>query len=339
MATKPKNLIFMIGDGMGLSQISAGIFMNNNFLNLERLPYIGLIKCYSSDNLITDSAAGATAFACGVKTYNNAVGVDANGIPQKTILESAEEKKLATGIVVTSTLVNATPAAFIAHQKLRGFSEAIAADYLKTEVDFLVGGGKKYFDRRNDDRNLYQELQENDYLVYDYFTHKDLTSVEMDFDRNFVYFTADDDPLPVTSGRDYLYAASVLGMKFLDKHSDKGFFMMIEGSQIDWGGHANNEEFVITELLDFDKTIGAVLDFAEQDGETLVVITADHETGGMAINPGSKFNKIKTEFTTGKHTAALVPVFAYGPGAEIFSGVYENTDIYNKMMRALGLPR
>ena len=126
-------------------------------------------------------------------------------------------------------------------------------------------------------------------------------------------------------------------MNFLKAHEPKGFFMMIEGSQIDWGGHSNNEDYVISELLDFDKTIGAVLEFAERDGETLVVVTADHETGGMSIIKGSKMNKLKIEFADGYHTADLIPVFAYGPGAELFSGVYENTDIYFRMKKALGL--
>lgn len=339
MTDKPKNLILMIGDGMGLTQITAGLYMNGNSLNLERFPIVGLHKSYSSDNLVTDSAAGATAFACGVKTYNNGVGVDANGVPKKSILEEAEERQLATGMVVTSTIVHATPAAFIAHQKLRSFSEQIAADFLKTEIDFFVGGGKKYFDRRTDERDLYAELEANDYFVSDYFKEKDLAKIKIDEKENFAYFTADDDPLAVANGRDYLYAASIMGLNFLKKHSDKGFFMMIESSQIDWGGHANNKDYVISEMLDFDRTIGAVLEFAERDGETLVVITADHETGGMSINKGSKMNKLKVDFTTGDHTATLIPVFAYGPGAEIFGGVYENTAIHTKMRRALGFSR
>ncbi|MEM9821961.1 MAG: alkaline phosphatase [Bacteroidota bacterium] len=337
MTSQPKNIILMIGDGMGLSQITAAMYTNGNALNLERFPIVGLIKTHSSDNLVTDSAAGATAFACGVKTYNGAIGIDANGQAKKTILEEAEENKLATGMVATSTIVHATPAAFIAHQKLRAFYEPIAADFMKTEIDFFVGGGKKYFDRRSsDDRNLYAELEKNNYVVSDYFKNKDLGKTLIDENKNFAYFTADDDPVTVTTGRDYLYAASVMGMNFLKKHSDQGFFMMIEGSQIDWGGHANNASYVISELLDFDKTVGAALEFAEKDGETLVIVTADHETGGLSIKLGSKMNKLKTDFSTGDHTASLIPVFAYGPGAELFSGVYENTAIYSKMRRAFG---
>jgi len=300
ITNQPKNIILMIGDGMGLTQITAAMYLNDNSINLERFPVVGLIKTYSSDNLITDSAAGATAFACGVKTINGAIGVDANGMAKKNILEEAEENKLATGMVVTSTIVHATPAAFIAHQKMRAFYEPIAADFLKTEIDFFVGGGKKYFDRRSlDDRNLYAELEQNNYVVSDYFKDEDLGKMVIDEKKNFAYFTADDDPVTVTTGRDYLYAASIMGMNFLKKHSEKGFFMMIEGSQIDWGGHANNESYVISEILDFDRTVGAVLEFAERDGETLVIVTADHETGGMSINLGSKMNKLKIRLWAG----------------------------------------
>ena len=199
---KPKNIILLIGDGMGISQISAGMYMNGNHLNLEQLPVIGLHKSYSYDNLITDSAAGATAFASGVKTYNGAIGVDHDTIAVKTILEIAEDRGKATGLVATSTIVHATPAAFISHQKSRKLYEDIAADFLKTEVDFFVGGGKRFFDRRDsDERNLYQELQDNDYYVSDYFK-EDLIQCELSWKKNFAYFTADNDPLQVAQGRD-----------------------------------------------------------------------------------------------------------------------------------------
>jgi alkaline phosphatase len=124
---------------------------------------------------------------------------------------------------------------------------------------------------------------------------------------------------------------------FLRKRGgDKGFFLMIEGAQIDWGGHANSSSYIISEMIDFDDTIGAVLDFAKEDGETLVIVTSDHETGGFAINPGSTMDKIKAGFTTEYHTGTLIPVFAYGPGASLFGGIYENTDIYHKMKAAFG---
>ncbi len=331
-----KNLILMIGDGMGLTQITAGIYDNDNSLSFEKFPVTGLMKTHSYDNLVTDSAAGGTAMACGVKTYNNGVGVDKDGIPVKSILEEAEEKKMMTGIVVTSSLVNATPACFMAHQKLRAFTEPIAEEIANSGVDFLVGGGKKYFDRRDsDERNLSKEMENKGYQIEDFIDHQKIQDVEIIPGKKFVYFTADDDPLTKITGRDYLPYASKMGAEFLKSNSENGFFMMIEGSQIDLGGHATNLKYVMSELKDFDETIKQVLQFAEADGETLVIVTADHETGGMGIKEGSKLNNIKADFIYGRHTGTMVPVFAYGPGSENFTGVFDNTALYKKMKAAL----
>ncbi len=329
----PKNLILMIGDGMGLTQISAGMYSNENYTELERCPIVGLQKTHASDNLVTDSAASATAFACGAKSYNGAIGVDQDTMPVKSILHYAEQQDLPTGLVVSSTIVHATPAAFYSHNKYRKNYEEIAADLIDADVDFLVGGGKKFFDRRKmDDRNLLAELSEKQYSV-SHFAEKDIEAINPSSDKNFLFLTADQDPIPVSGGRDYLLPASQKAINYLDSKSNDGFFLMIEGSQIDWGGHANLASYVVSEFLEYNEIIGHVLDFAEKDGNTLVVITADHETGGLAINPGSSMDSLTTQFTTDKHTATMVPVFAYGPGAEEFSGIYENTEIFEKMKK------
>ena len=335
----PKNIILLIGDGMGLTQISAGIYSNGNKGNVERFPIVGLHKNYASDNLVTDSAAGATAFSCGVKTYNGAIGVNADTIPVQTILEEVANKGMKTGLVASSSIVHATPASFAAHNRLRSNYEEIAADMSDSKVDLMIGGGKSYFDRRTmDERNLYQELEGQGYKISDYFREdfKDLEVSEMG--EKWAYFTADKEPLSVEAGREYLIPASKIAMDFLnEKSSDSGFFLMIEGSQIDWAGHANNFTFFKHEMHEYDKVIGAALDFAEKDGNTLVILTADHETGGLSINNGSKMDSIVPAYTSDYHTATMIPVFAYGPGAERFSGIYENTEIYHKMRAALKL--
>ena len=333
---KAKNIILMIGDGMGITQISAGMYSNSNTLNLERFKNIGLHKCYSSDALVTDSAAGATAFSSGIKTYNGAIGVDPDSIAVGTILEEAEVKGLKTGLVATSTIDHATPASFIAHNKSRQNYEEIALDFLQTDTEIFIGGGQKSFERRvMDDRNLTEELRAKGYSVFS-FVDTEIDEIDMSKVEKLMYYTADKSPLPVSQGRDYLNPASHLAINHLNKSNDKGFFLMIEGSQIDWGGHANDANWIITEMLDFDKTIGSVLDFAEQDGNTLVIVTADHETGGFAIQKESKMDSLVTAFTSDYHTGDLIPVFAFGPGAEMFQGIYENTAIYNKMRDAFG---
>lgn len=325
----------MVGDGMGISQLTSGLYSNNNHLELERCPIIGLHKSYSSNHLTTDSAAGATAFACGQKSYNGAIGVNPKKQPIESILEMAEKKGLATGLVVTSTISHATPAAFIAHVAKRKMYEDIAAFYPKSGIDLFIGGGSKHFNQRKDGRNIIQEMIDQGYVIKNIKEEK-INDITLDPAHPFGYFTNKSDPKTYRQGRRYLPTASIKAASFLNKRSDEGFFMMIEGSQIDWGGHANDAKYIIEEMLDFDKTIGKILDFAEKDGETLVIITADHETGGFSILPSSSMNRLKTKFTTDYHTPALIPVMAFGPGSESFSGIYENIDIYNKMVDAYG---
>ncbi|KGE86329.1 MAG: alkaline phosphatase [Phaeodactylibacter xiamenensis] len=334
-----RNIIFLIGDGMGLGHISAALYANDNSLNLEQFTHIGFQKTYSANDLITDSAAGATAFACGVKTYNGAIGLTADSAACETILEELQGQGYATGLVATATIVHATSAAFAAHQPIRVFYEEIAEDLAASGVDYLVGGGKRYFDRREkDERDLIREMEGNSYYVTSYLEHelKDLVPSPM---SRFCYFAADKHPLTKAAGRDYLPRAVSMGASFLGRRSNTGFFLMAEGSMIDWGGHSNDGGLVIEETKDFDRAVKEALNFARRDRETLVIVTADHESGGMALNPGSSFESINASFTTNGHTAAMVPVFAYGPGAELFDGIYENTEIYYKMRQALGLPQ
>ncbi|MCF8236873.1 MAG: alkaline phosphatase [Saprospiraceae bacterium] len=333
---RPTNVILMIGDGMGLTQITAGMYSNGNHLELERFKSIGFQKSHASNKLVTDSAASATAFACGKKTYNGAVGVGTDSLPIKTLLESAKEHGWATGLVASSSIVHATPACFIAHNKSRKNYEEIAEAFPGSGIDYFVGGGLKFFQNRTkDDRDLCQELRNEGYVIEDYF-HQDLNNIKPDPTKPYGFLTANEDPLPVESGRDYLLPATFTGLQHLTARSSKGFFYMVEGSQIDWGGHANNSSYIISELLEFDQIIGKVLDYTETHPSTLVIVTGDHETGGYSILESSSMNNLNTAFTTIGHTADLIPVFAFGPGAEAFQGIYENTAIYDKIMSLMG---
>ncbi|MBT8231078.1 MAG: alkaline phosphatase [Saprospiraceae bacterium] len=332
-----KNIILLIGDGMGIGQISAGTYRNNNTSNLEKFSVVGMHKPSCYDKLITDSAAAATAFACGEKTYYQAIAVDKDTMPIQTILEEAETKNMATGLVATSTIVHATPASFIAHNKNRRNYEEIALDFLNTDIEYFVGGGNKFFARRTTDtRNLVQELTNKGYVMGNYLNDFGTFKNKIPEKGKVGYLTADDSPLPVLSGRDYLSDASITGLDFLKRQNENGFFIMIEGSQIDWGGHANNAEYIISEFLDFNEVLGNVLEWAEKDGETLVIVTADHETGGFTIEQESRMDSLVTSFTSKNHSGDFIPVFAHGPKASLFTGLYENTEIYHRMRQAYG---
>ncbi len=315
----------MVGDGMGLSEVSASLFYKDAASNFERFPVVGLIKTSSSDNLITDSAAGATAFASGVKSYNGAIGVDSDSTEVKTIVEHVSERNIATGVIATSSITHATPASFYAHSTSRSEEEKIAAYLPNSGIDFFAGGGLQFFNKRTDGVDLLSEFTKNGFTV-------DTTSVKTIADDKQGFLLAQKGMPTMETRGDFLPKATQLALDQLSKN-EGGFFLMIEGSQIDWGGHDMDADYLIAELLDFDSTIGTVLDFADSNGETLVIVTADHETGGFTLSSErGNYNEISPTFSTDSHSATMVPVFAKGPGSESFGGIYENTGIYHKMM-------
>jgi alkaline phosphatase len=330
-AKKPKNIIMMIGDGMGTSHVFAGITANGGHLFLDNFKTIGFSKTQSSNKYITDSAAGGTALSSGYKTYNGAIGVNTDTLAQPTVLEMAEDKGWATGLVSTSAITHATPASYIAHQGSRGSYEDIAADFLKTDIDVFIGGGYKHFAVRADKRNLIAELEQKGYQVL-----REMDQISKVKSGKLAGLTADEHNLPYPERKMDLPLSTETALRLLS-HNKKGFFIMVEGSQIDWGGHQNNMIYVVNEMLDFDRSIGKALEFAEKDGETLIIVTADHETGGLALVGGNmQTGMVKGAFPSGDHTSVMVPVFAYGPGAENFNGIMENTEIAKKIMKIMG---
>jgi alkaline phosphatase len=335
----PKNVILLISDGTGLSQISSAFFFKESSPNYARFKNIGLIKTSSSREDVTDSAAGATAFACGVKTYNGAIGVSDDSTEVRNLVEIVSAKNIKTGVIATSSITHATPASFFAHALNRSYSEEIAADLVTSEIDFFAGGGLQFFNNRKDGRNLLQALQDNQFTI-DTTSLKEFSTISSS--KKVGYLLANDAMPKVMEERgNFLSNATEKAIQFLSK-DNSGFFMMAEGSQIDWGGHDNNAPYLLSELLDFDDAIGKALDYAEKDGNTLVIVTSDHETGGFALaakkkktedgNEYSDYSEVDMTFSTNGHTATLIPVFAYGPGSEAFTGVYENTAVFDKIV-------
>ena len=310
---------------MGLSAISSGMYSNNNYTSLERSEYVGLLKTHSLDNLVTDSAASATAMSSGVKTYNRTVGLDKNLSSVKSILEICRDRGYMTAIVATSTIVHATPASYYSKVKSRYQYDEIASQLSKSNINFFVGGGEKYFNDRVDGRNLINEMD-------DYFFANSLESFKNINSNKIGYLTYYDEPVGKHEGREpSLEDIAQITIQKL-KSFDNPFFLLVEGSQIDWGGHDNDSEHLISEMLEFDKTIETVFNFADKDKNTLVVITADHETGGAAIVDGNlEESFVKIKYVSGDHTATMVPIFSLGPYSSLFKGVYDNTEIFDKL--------
>jgi alkaline phosphatase len=329
-SSNPKNIILMIGDGMGTSQIYAALIANKGHLNMEKFPIVGFSKTYSADDLITDSAASGTAMATGEKTNNGMIGVRPDNSRIENILEIADRNGKSTGLVATSTITHATPASFIAHVPSRNDYERIALQFLDTDIDVFIGGGGIHFMKRLDQRDLIAELTDKGYSICQ--SIDELYNCAGDKIAGLVYEAS---PPSIKDGRgNMLSVATKKAIEVLSRN-EEGFFLMVEGSQIDWANHQNNIKYQTKEVIDFDKVVGEVLKFASKNGETLVIVTADHETGGLGINGGNMSSgKVEAGFTTMGHTAVMVPVFAFGPNAELFSGIYENTEIFHKMLKA-----
>jgi alkaline phosphatase len=336
-----KNVIFIIGDGTGLVQITSGQYNlvgAEGLLHLQTMPVTGIVKTYSANGLITDSAAGATAYSCGVKTDNGKIAQLPDERHCKTVLELAEEKGLSTGIVATSTITHASPASYAAHVRSRGMQAEIAVDYLDSGLEVILGGGKEFFipssqdgSRREDDRNVISDFENSGYEFVE--SVEDLNS--SDSDKILGLFSLAG--MPSEERTPTLAEMSSKAIKMLSQN-EEGFFLMIEGSQIDWGGHENNVPYVLREVKDFDAAVKAALDFAKEDGETLVVLTADHETGGMAINSHyDRKDEAEIAWTTTGHTGVPVPVMAFGPHAIEFTGWLENTEVGQKVAKLLGV--
>ncbi len=362
---KPKHIVLIIGDGTGLAQWSAynakrtqGInSMDSAAIVFTDFPVIGFSLTSSADAFITDSGAGATALATGKKANNYMIGMAADSTKPITISEIAHRMGKSTGIAVTCELTHATPGSFFAHQPSRKLMNEIGADFItgmsphdladlqerngqtdvgsqfvkKGSIDVALGGGRKYFDTN--------ALKNNGYAIgMGYNAMKQLQNQS----RRVVFY--DDQPFPPKAhegrNKEGMYLAdaseSVLKTMFLNP---KGSFTMIEGSQVDWAGHENDSTYLMAEMEDFDVAIRRVVTMAKADKNTLVIITADHETGGLSLTDWDKArSQPAMHFSTGHHTGIPVPVFAYGPGAELFSGAYQNTAIFTKIQDLLTQP-
>ena len=330
---KALNVIYMIGDGMALPQVYAAMMASDDKMTFSQFPYIGVVDTHSASNDITDSAAGGTALASDHKTKNGMVGMTPDSIPVKTVLEVLAEQGKETGIVVTSYVTHATPATFYAKVPHRKQYEDIAVQMAENPyLNLIIGGGMKYFNQRGDSLNLVERMEnELGWKVYDTLADIDETC------KKYAVIANDDHMPPAAERGDFLPRAVKTAISTLD-NAENGFFLMVEGSQIDFACHAQDSTWMMDEMLDFDYAVKVALDYAKEKGNTLVVVTADHETGGLTMpDPNGKYTNPVFNYSTRSHTCLPVMVYAYGPGAEQFTGWMQNRDLKGKILNACGL--
>ena len=323
---KVKNVIFMIGDGMGLEQLSTAWIVNNRHLNItDNFSNVGLQWTYSASKLVTDSAAAGTALATGSKTNNGMIATSPEGEPMETLTEYAQSKGKKTGTSVVCRICDATPAVFSTHHETRDSLYNITAQFVDSNLDFLFGGGLKWWENRPDGRDLTAEVEAKGYTFV-----KDVESLKGVENGPVIALTAHTElPPALDRGTDHQESVKK-ALELLD--NKKGFFLMIEGSCIDDWCHANKVGYAVEEILDFDRTVGTVLEWAAKDGETLVIVTADHSTGAMTLQGGKVADQsVAVNFANTGHNGVALPVYAWGPHAEDFVGIYENAELSNKI--------
>ncbi|MFZ2472996.1 MAG: alkaline phosphatase [Methanothrix sp.] len=386
-----KDVILLIGDGMGFPQLTlariekAGENLSDyasTELFMDGMEQTGYVSTFSANSFVTDSAPAATAMATGHKTNNGVIGQDATAIPKKmdgknltTILEMAEKANLSTGLITTTRITHATPAAFYAHVDNRDNESEIADQLAKSNVEVILGGGLQYFvgkndtdptgkeSKRNDDRNLLANFASNGYaFVYNGTAFQNIDAKKTEkllglFESSHLQYELERQSSPEKEPS--LAEMTKKAMAILSQNPE-GFFLMVEGGRIDHAGHERNLSKMVADTLAFDEAVKTALDFASKNNDTLVIVTADHECGGLVLQPenlveyeggvidpifasgtartpGPRYDFI-TEMDEATHTAVDVPVMASGSGAEKVShGKLDNTQIFEIMKEALGL--
>lgn len=316
-----KRILLLIGDGMGLSAVKAAKAANGGKLSMTNMRATGLLQTEALNTDNTDSAAGGSAIATGRKTNNRAIAVDENGKPQSSVASLLSQKGWKTAIISTGDITDATPAVFYGHHIERNESRALLDNFPQSGIDILIGGTPSWA-KRDTTFKGYPNIPVTKNIL------------RSDADRQIV-FLADSLTRPVKDGRKDILLQSLKGAITHLSHAQKPYFIMAESAQIDYAGHANDVTYSITEILDLDMTVSEVLKMVDADPEMLVIVTADHETGGMTVlDSDYRKGRVRVQFSSNDHTNDFVPVFAYGARSFLFQGVYDNTEVFHKLLKA-----
>lgn len=331
---RPDRIIFMVADGAGITHWTLAFFADSA-LAVRGFPVAGLVDTRGAGHEVTGSAPGATAYAIGRRSFMGAIGVGADSVPAQTALEAASARGMATGVITTTYVVDATPAAFAAHNPSRAELSDIAAQMSEAGLTVLMGGGRRAFDGswRPDSVDLIAQLRGRHTYVE---TAEELDALDMDSVTNLVGLFAEGGMGILPERSPSLPSMVEAALAVLDRDPD-GFFLLIENEETDTQAHRNaSADTVAAEMLDFDRAVRIALNYHHQHPRTLVIVTADHETGGGTLIPGENRAAV-LQYATADHTAALVPLFAIGPGADAFGGLKENREV-GRMLLALLRP-
>ena len=328
-AQEVKNIIYLIGDGMGLSSVSM-MQVENGYSTIifDKADNVALQKTYSADNRVTDSAASGTALASGYKTNNTFIGCTPDGVAVESLMDVAKAQGKATGVVVTTYLQHATPAAFYAHTESRHNYEIITEQLVKSNLDVAIGGGMGHF------KNVYDEEVADVVKCNGFSLVEEFSALQTQSGEQRTLALLAEWEVGSNSGT-YLADATREALRLLEtRGEDNGFVLMVEGSLIDGMGHANNAAAQQIEMQGFMGAIEVAVEYAKAHEGTLVVVTADHETGGLSIVSGdANFNLseqgVEYRWTTNGHSGVMIPIYLYGAANECINGIVENTDIAN----------
>ncbi len=319
-----RNVIFLIGDGMGLSQIVAAFYANKGLSTLQ-MKYIGLQQNNALDAFTTDSAAGGSALATGERHDNRHISMSPEGVPYPSLSDFFHDRGLPVGVVTLGNIADATPTAFYGHSVERDNADELTRCLMDGRIDLLCGSGIREFTRRKDGIDLVGELEKQ----YDFVRSVD--GIDAAKGKVICIDEAMDDAAE-EANLTLLADATRASIAKLQERGGDGFFLMVEGAKIDYAGHSRCLPGSIIEMLSFDLAVAEALKFADTNGETLVIVTADHETGGLVVVDGDEHTgRVTGVYVSDDHTPAMLPVFAYGPGADKFCGTYMNTEIARRI--------
>jgi alkaline phosphatase len=324
-AQQPRGVVLVIGDGMGAAHATLAGMLRGDRFAIGRMPHAGLVSTRSASSLVTDSAAAATALATGFRTANGYIGVDADGVTRQTVLELAESRRLATGLVTTAQFADATPAAFAAHHPDRKDRRVIAEQMVRSGADVLVSSGAE---------SLGVALPALEDLAAPGRYHPVRTAQQLQAVREGRVLAVL--PSGTHDGDSPEAGLPVLAGWALERLADDpdGWFLVIEHEGIDTASHHGVTDAVSSSLRSFDETIAVVLDHAARRGDVLVVVTSDHETGGLQLLGAT--GEPQLVWTTAGHTGAAVPIFAAGPGAEAFAGSLDSAAVGRALHAVVG---